>query len=118
MAVTDFRAAECCLVAERTERKLNMRKLIFASAMLASLSTASHAAQLQCGTTLYGWYGCRQVYSDQELYERGQAAAEGNLDYNSRGGTRRPSSAACNLLSSPGWTLTTYGRMAAAFDCS
>jgi hypothetical protein len=77
------------------ERKLNMRKLIFASAMLASLSTASHAAQLQCGTT-YGWYRCREVYSDQELYERGQAAAERNLDYNSRGGTRRPSSGACN----------------------
>jgi hypothetical protein len=67
-------------------------------AILAGTACQSNAAQWRC-TTNYNGYGssshCGWVYSEQELYERGQRNAIRELDYNSRGGTRRASDRAC-----------------------
>jgi hypothetical protein len=65
-------------------------------AILAGTASQSNAAQWRC-TTNYNGYGssCGWVYSEQELYERGQRNAIRELDYNSRGGTRRASDRAC-----------------------
>jgi hypothetical protein len=72
-----------------------MVKLVLATAVLALTATASNAVEIQC--SYYGAYS-KYVpwYADQEIYECNQGAAERSLDYNSRGGTRRPSDAACN----------------------
>jgi hypothetical protein len=65
-------------------------------AILAGTASQSNAAQWRC-TTNYNGYGssshCGWVYSEQELYERGQRNAIRELDYNSRSGTRRPATA-------------------------
>ena len=68
------------------------------AAILAGTASQSNAAQWRC-TTNYNGSGssshCGWVYSEQELYERGQRNAIRELDYNSRGGTRRASDRAC-----------------------
>jgi hypothetical protein len=60
------------------------------AAILAGTASQSNAALWRCTTNYCGW-----VYSEQELYERGQRDAIRELDYNSRGGTRRASDRAC-----------------------
>jgi hypothetical protein len=78
-----------------------MRKLVLAMA-IAAVAVPAHAAEWRCyGGTNYYWnqsYSssrCGWVYSEQEIYEQHQSAAERGLDYNSRGGTRRASERAC-----------------------
>jgi hypothetical protein len=72
-----------------------MVKFILAMAILAGAASPSSAAQWRCTTDYYNTTSCGWVYSPQELYERGQANAIRNLDYNSAGGRRRPSDRAC-----------------------
>ena len=71
-----------------------MVKFVLAMAILAGAASPSSAAQWRC-TTNYNTISCGWVYDPQELYERGQANAIRNLDYNSAGGRRRPSDRAC-----------------------
>jgi hypothetical protein len=58
--------------------------------LLAAIPVA--AAEYRCQTYCPYWNQCYSrcawFYSEQEIYERGMAAAERNLDYNSQGGTR------------------------------
>jgi hypothetical protein len=76
-----------------------MKKLMFALAILASVATPVGAAEYRCTTycpTGNQCYSrCAWFYAEQELYERGQRAAESNLDYYSQNGTRRPPANAC-----------------------
>jgi len=71
-----------------------MVKFVLAMAILAGAASPSSAAQWRC-TTNYGTISCGWVYDPQELDERGQANAVRDLDYNSAGGTRRPSDRVC-----------------------
>jgi len=79
-----------------------MSKLVFALALTA-FAVPANAAEWRCsGTNYYGSWNqsysssrCGWVYSDQELYARGQRRAVEELGYNSHGGSRRASDRAC-----------------------
>jgi hypothetical protein len=82
----------------REHQERVMRKLVFAMAMLGAVASPSVAAEWRCSTSCSGnscSSRCGWVYSQQELYEAGQNRGIRNLDYNTQGGTRRPSDAAC-----------------------
>jgi hypothetical protein len=78
----------------------NRYRGVFLSTVISLLiSTPVAAAEYRCRHYCPYWNqcysSCSWFYTEQELYERGMANAERNLDYNSQGGTRRPSAGAC-----------------------
>jgi hypothetical protein len=80
------------------ERPMKAVIVLALAAILAGTASPSNAAQWRCTTSYNGNTSsshCGWVYSQQELYERGQRNAVRELDYNSAGGTRRPSDRAC-----------------------
>lgn len=76
-----------------------IKTIIIALITLAALTVPANAAEYRCRsycpTYNQCFSRCAWFYSEQELYERGQVAAERGLDFNSRGGTRRASPLAC-----------------------